>query len=144
MSKYHYGECECDEELFVDWDEDCHGPMDTPDNRKDYPENFVWSCCGESLGESDGCNCNVDSAIAVHKWTHAFERAVGKLTIMRDSTVMFEFVSTSGDFRAVARSLTSLGEGLFGAEEDGGIPHDEVRSVATMIGVALAEISESM
>ena len=67
--KHHNGECECDEEGFVDWDEDCHGPMDTPENRKEYPENFVWTCCGESLGESRGC-CSLESRSPI-KWTHA-------------------------------------------------------------------------
>jgi hypothetical protein len=48
------GELELDEESFADWDEHCHGPMDTKENRMQYPENFVWSCCGED-GGSPGC-----------------------------------------------------------------------------------------
>ena len=40
--------------MFVDWDEDCHGPMDTRSNRREYPENFKWSCCSED-GTTDGC-----------------------------------------------------------------------------------------
>ena len=48
------GDLEILEEAFVDWDEDCHGPMDSNRNRRDYPENFLWSCC-EKDGTSDGC-----------------------------------------------------------------------------------------
>lgn len=48
------GELEVDEDSFADWDESCHGPMDTRENRNSFPENFIWSCCDEpSFGE--GC-----------------------------------------------------------------------------------------
>ncbi|TCD70188.1 hypothetical protein EIP91_004367 [Steccherinum ochraceum] len=50
---YHPGHLYADESKFVDWDEDVHGPMDTPSNRRDYPDNFTWSCCKED-GESEG------------------------------------------------------------------------------------------
>ncbi|KAK7044063.1 hypothetical protein VNI00_007778 [Paramarasmius palmivorus] len=51
---FHTGDLECDYESFVDWDEDCHGPMDTDENRKQFPENFRWSCCDED-GTDKGC-----------------------------------------------------------------------------------------
>ncbi|KAF5379786.1 hypothetical protein D9615_005701 [Tricholomella constricta] len=51
---FHPGELEVNEAEFVDWDEACHGPMDTADNRRSYPENFTWSCC-EGNGMSEGC-----------------------------------------------------------------------------------------
>ncbi|KAG7444752.1 uncharacterized protein BT62DRAFT_981521 [Guyanagaster necrorhizus] len=51
---FHPGEIEVDEACFVDWDEDCHGPMDTLANRRAYPENFLWTCCEENTG-SGGC-----------------------------------------------------------------------------------------
>ncbi|KAF8071642.1 hypothetical protein FPV67DRAFT_1577635, partial [Lyophyllum atratum] len=51
---FHPGELEVNEEEFVDWDEDCHGPMDTLDNRRSFPQNFTWTCC-EGNGISDGC-----------------------------------------------------------------------------------------
>ena len=51
---YHDGELEVEQDMFVDHDERCHGPMDTEQNRIDYPENFTWSCC-EGDGLSDGC-----------------------------------------------------------------------------------------
>ena len=47
------GELEVREESFVDWDE-CHGPMDTPANRRSYPENFQWTCC-DNTALSSGC-----------------------------------------------------------------------------------------
>lgn len=52
------GRLEADEAKFVDWDEDVHGPMDTPQNRRDYPENFTWSCCKDEV-ESDGCRAGI-------------------------------------------------------------------------------------
>ncbi|EEB87969.1 hypothetical protein MPER_14459, partial [Moniliophthora perniciosa FA553] len=36
------------------WDEDCHGPMDTEENRKEFPENFKWSCCNEDGTKNQG------------------------------------------------------------------------------------------
>ncbi|KAF9016606.1 hypothetical protein BDZ89DRAFT_1141319 [Hymenopellis radicata] len=37
---FHPGDLEGDEEEFVDWDEDCHGPIDTAANRRQFPEFF--------------------------------------------------------------------------------------------------------
>lgn len=48
------GELEVNEEEFADHDENCHGPMDTPENRRDFPEGFTWTCC-EADGASLGC-----------------------------------------------------------------------------------------
>lgn len=50
----YLGDLEADYERFVDWDEDVHGPMDSQENRRQYPENFVWSCC-EKDGLVEGC-----------------------------------------------------------------------------------------
>ncbi|KAI0635710.1 hypothetical protein C8Q77DRAFT_587857 [Trametes polyzona] len=52
--KYHPGELEVNEDAFVDWDEDVHGPMDTPENRESYPDNFIWTCC-DLDGTKEGC-----------------------------------------------------------------------------------------
>ena len=51
---YHEGELEVDEDMFEDHDEDCHGPMDSDQNRIDFPEGFAWNCCDED-GRSEGC-----------------------------------------------------------------------------------------
>ncbi|EAU92377.1 hypothetical protein CC1G_00596 [Coprinopsis cinerea okayama7 len=51
---FHPGELEEDEEGFADWDEDCHGPKDTPENRIQYPHEFKWTCCDED-GTAPGC-----------------------------------------------------------------------------------------
>ncbi|KAF9468177.1 hypothetical protein BDZ94DRAFT_1247374 [Collybia nuda] len=51
---FHPGDLEVDEGSFADWDEDCHGPKDTSSNRRDYPENFQWTCCDKD-GLSEGC-----------------------------------------------------------------------------------------
>lgn len=52
--RYHPGEAECDFDSFEDWDERCHGPMDSKVNRRQFPESFLWSCCGGALN-SRGC-----------------------------------------------------------------------------------------
>ncbi|KAF9065820.1 hypothetical protein BDP27DRAFT_1190220, partial [Rhodocollybia butyracea] len=51
---FHPGHLEPDYDSFEDWDEDVHGPIDSTDTRKEFPENFLWSCCGED-GVSEGC-----------------------------------------------------------------------------------------
>ncbi|KAF8969099.1 hypothetical protein BDZ97DRAFT_1654046 [Flammula alnicola] len=51
---FHPGELVASEMSFVDWDSDTHGPIDTPENRDQYPENFTWTCCEED-GRSSGC-----------------------------------------------------------------------------------------
>jgi hypothetical protein len=48
------GDLEVNYEAFEDWDEDCHGPMDSKANRRDYPENFIWNCCDKD-GLAEGC-----------------------------------------------------------------------------------------
>ncbi|KAH8425137.1 uncharacterized protein LDX57_002886 [Aspergillus melleus] len=35
-------------DFFFDHDEDCHGPMDSDENRKEFPEAFIYECCKES------------------------------------------------------------------------------------------------
>ncbi|KDQ14367.1 hypothetical protein BOTBODRAFT_174851 [Botryobasidium botryosum FD-172 SS1] len=51
---YHSGSLQVEYDRFEDWDERCHGPMDSSANRRDYPENFSWTCCGED-GTDEGC-----------------------------------------------------------------------------------------
>ncbi|TQV90184.1 hypothetical protein IF1G_11135 [Cordyceps javanica] len=53
---YHKGllEPDYDSDFWADYDEKVCGDVDTKSNRKDYPDGFYWSCCGE-LGSEDGC-----------------------------------------------------------------------------------------
>lgn len=37
-----------DSDFWADHDEDCHGPIDTQENRRDHPEGFQWDCCDTS------------------------------------------------------------------------------------------------
>lgn len=39
---------------WADWDERCHGTMDTDENREQYPNGFVWDCCDKE-GTAPGC-----------------------------------------------------------------------------------------
>jgi hypothetical protein len=48
------GELEVDEDSFADHDEDVHGPMDTEENRANFPDNFIWTCC-DGTGSTPGC-----------------------------------------------------------------------------------------
>jgi hypothetical protein len=47
-------EVDYDADTWADHDENCHGPLDTKSNRRDYPEGFEWSCCDNS-GDAPGC-----------------------------------------------------------------------------------------
>ncbi|KAJ6553624.1 hypothetical protein DFH09DRAFT_1153913 [Mycena vulgaris] len=62
---FHPGDLEVDEAKFLDWDEDCHGPMDSQHNRDEFPQNFSWSCCSGD-GLSEGCITGKHS-VATHK-----------------------------------------------------------------------------
>jgi hypothetical protein len=44
-----------DSEIWDDHDEDCHGKLDSNRLRREFPEGYIWSCCGESGGETKGC-----------------------------------------------------------------------------------------
>lgn len=56
LSRHHPGKLEVDREsdYWADHDEDCHGPIDTNENRREFPDGFRWSCCNK-LGDEDGC-----------------------------------------------------------------------------------------
>ena len=53
---HHPGELEVDYEgdFWADHDEDCHGTIDTNSMRREYPDGFIWDCCGKN-GNSKGC-----------------------------------------------------------------------------------------
>lgn len=55
--RHHTGELEPDFEgdAWADWDEDCHGPIDSNTNRKEYPDGFKWSCCDQVGTYAEGC-----------------------------------------------------------------------------------------
>lgn len=46
---------QADDEMFPDHDEQCHGPMDTEENRIDYPERFIYECC-DRHGDEAPCH----------------------------------------------------------------------------------------
>ncbi|KAI0329069.1 hypothetical protein GY45DRAFT_920959 [Cubamyces sp. BRFM 1775] len=50
----YHSELEANYDAFVDWDEDVHGEIDTRENRRSYPENFIWTCCDRD-GTQPGC-----------------------------------------------------------------------------------------
>ena len=55
-TRHHPGELEIDDGHY-DWpdhDEDCHGRIDSNALRREYPENYTWSCCGKP-GDDRGC-----------------------------------------------------------------------------------------
>ncbi|KAF2658851.1 hypothetical protein K491DRAFT_713104 [Lophiostoma macrostomum CBS 122681] len=56
--RWHEGELEIDldHKTWDDWDEDVHGDMDDDASRSEYPEGFVWECCGKRGGwKNDEC-----------------------------------------------------------------------------------------
>lgn len=48
-------EFDCESDAWIDWDEDCQGPMDTREHEIEYPHGFMWTCC-EKSGDEEGCN----------------------------------------------------------------------------------------
>ena len=52
-----------DSDLWVDHDERCDGEIDSNAIRRQNPEGFVWSCCGEKGRDSDGCARGAGSSI---------------------------------------------------------------------------------
>ena len=46
---------------WADHDEDCHGEIDTDENRKEYPEGFMWTCCDQT-GDVEGCETGLHQA----------------------------------------------------------------------------------
>ncbi|KAI1080184.1 hypothetical protein F5B20DRAFT_580579 [Whalleya microplaca] len=45
-----------------DWDEICHGTIDSEKNRRESPEGFIWTCCGK-IGTHEGCTRGPHEAI---------------------------------------------------------------------------------
>jgi len=52
---YHTGGLEVDVDQFADHDERCHGPMDTEENRRSFPQGFYWNCCEGQGADHPGC-----------------------------------------------------------------------------------------
>ncbi|KAJ5618986.1 hypothetical protein N7510_002970, partial [Penicillium lagena] len=42
---YHFDISQPDYDAFADHDENCHGPIDTDENRNEYPQFFIYQCC---------------------------------------------------------------------------------------------------
>ncbi|KAJ7209775.1 hypothetical protein GGX14DRAFT_296517, partial [Mycena pura] len=43
-----------------------YGPIDTKENRKEYPQSFFWDCCGLQLN-SDGCLKTMHAPVTILK-----------------------------------------------------------------------------
>lgn len=58
--RWHEGETEpdFDGDFWTDHDEDIHGIIDSDFCRKEYPEGFMWNCCGKP-GDAKGCMVDV-------------------------------------------------------------------------------------
>ncbi|KAH8908894.1 hypothetical protein BR93DRAFT_976991 [Coniochaeta sp. PMI_546] len=50
-----------------DWDEPCHGIIDSEESRNEYPEGFRWDCCDEPGDGKEGCEYARHEAIAVKR-----------------------------------------------------------------------------
>ncbi|PWY90689.1 hypothetical protein BO70DRAFT_376559 [Aspergillus heteromorphus CBS 117.55] len=46
--KYHPGEPEPDDDFFAGHDERTWRDIDTPENREEYPQGFIYECCGKN------------------------------------------------------------------------------------------------
>lgn len=54
---YHDGDLEPDDDFFADHDEQIHGETDCEETRQEYPEGFIWDCCGGKLSSLSGRGC---------------------------------------------------------------------------------------
>ncbi|KAI8629521.1 hypothetical protein F5Y19DRAFT_433302 [Xylariaceae sp. FL1651] len=63
--RYHDGELEVDHssDFWADHDEDCHGEIDTVENRVEFPEGFIWNCCNK-MGHRSGCTRGRHNALS--------------------------------------------------------------------------------
>eukprot|EP00282_Hemiselmis_andersenii_P012079 CAMPEP_0114117398 /NCGR_PEP_ID=MMETSP0043_2-20121206/5012_1 /TAXON_ID=464988 /ORGANISM="Hemiselmis andersenii, Strain CCMP644" /LENGTH=184 /DNA_ID=CAMNT_0001209787 /DNA_START=31 /DNA_END=586 /DNA_ORIENTATION=+ len=57
---HHDGELEVDDDAWPDHDERCHGTIDSNSMRREFPENFIWSCCNTRGGETEGAGGGQD------------------------------------------------------------------------------------
>ncbi|KAJ4397843.1 hypothetical protein N0V93_002080 [Gnomoniopsis smithogilvyi] len=66
--RYHSGSLEVDDsdDGWADHDEDCHGTIDTDEMRMEFPEGFVWDCCGKP-GYRLGCTRGYHDATSSHR-----------------------------------------------------------------------------
>jgi hypothetical protein len=48
------GDLEADYDMFEDHDEACHGEIDSEWCQREFPENYLWSCC-DARGDAEGC-----------------------------------------------------------------------------------------
>lgn len=53
-------------DFWADHDENCHGLIDTDEQRMEFPEGFVWSCCNK-LGHRSGCTFGRHTDIGSHR-----------------------------------------------------------------------------
>ena len=60
--RHHPGDLIVAEDGFPDWDENCHGKIDTNSNRSEYPDQFEWDCCG-AAGDEEGCEKGAGESI---------------------------------------------------------------------------------
>jgi hypothetical protein len=56
-------EVDYEADAWIDHEVGDHGPYDTEQNRKDRPEGFMWSCCEETPGETEGCETGPHKAL---------------------------------------------------------------------------------
>ncbi|KAG6817277.1 hypothetical protein H0H87_010939 [Tephrocybe sp. NHM501043] len=98
---FHPGELEVDEGEFADWDERCHGPMDSAHNRRECPENFKWTCCDED-GRAEGD----DSITPSYSNTLRLRASIASVPETKLREIMVRLVDRSPGFQyAVAKEL---------------------------------------
>ncbi|KAK3935495.1 hypothetical protein QBC46DRAFT_397399 [Diplogelasinospora grovesii] len=76
---HHWGNLEPDEEgdFWADHEEDHHGPIDTEENKREFPEGFIWDCCQE-CGTNPGCHRGPHVSNPCKKGLYASESVGGE------------------------------------------------------------------
>ncbi|TRX88312.1 hypothetical protein FHL15_010816 [Xylaria flabelliformis] len=85
--RYHDGLLNVDYEsdIWADHDENCHGPIDTDENRFQHPEGFVWDCC-DKLGHRSGCTRGRHNALSGSRGRYGDTPGTGLLEDEESST----------------------------------------------------------
>lgn len=58
--------------MWDDWDEGCFGEQDTEENREEYPDGFIWSCCDKD-GTHPGCTRGPHRAVGATRGRYSLQ-----------------------------------------------------------------------
>ena len=91
---YLTGDVEVDITQFADHDESCHGPMDTEENRRSFPQGFFWNCCEGKGADHPGCEVGQHVAWEPETKRRRIELSGASRLLIRD---ILSFINAGSD-----------------------------------------------